>query len=75
MAVQADLLDALSSLPGVESQAFLGQTASQIDIQVRYGGTTPLHLALYQRLRSNPVFSGMETQTGRQQVTLCLSGC
>ncbi len=75
MAVQADLLDALSILPGVESQAFLGQTASQIDIQVRYSGTTPLHLALYQRLRSNPAFSGMETQIGRQQVTLCLSGC
>ena len=75
MAMQADLLDALSNLPGVESQAFLGQTSGQMDLQVRYGGAMPLHLALYQRLRSNPAFAGMETQTGRQQVTLCLSGC
>lgn len=75
MAVQADLLDALTGLPGVESHAFLSQSEGQMDIQVRYAGPTPLHLALFQRLRSNAAFAGMETQTGRQQVTLCLSGC
>ncbi len=75
MGVQADLLDAIASLPGVESHAFLGQSGGQMDLQVRYSGQTPLHLALYQRLRSNPAFAAMDTQTGRQQVTLCLSGC
>ena len=75
MAVQADLLDALTGLPGVESHAFLGQSQGQMDIQVRYAGPTPLHLALYQRRRSNPAFTAMETETGPQQVTICLSGC
>lgn len=75
MAAQADLLDALAGLPGVESHAFLGQSGNQMDLQVRYGGQIPLHLALYQRLRGNPAFAAMETQAGRQQVTLCLSGC
>jgi len=75
MAVQADLLDALAGLPGVESHAFLGQSQGQMDIQVRYAGPTPLHLALYQRLRSNPAFTAMETETAPQQVTICLAGC
>lgn len=75
MAAQADLLDALAALPGVESHAFLGQSGNQMDLQVRYGGQIPLHLALYQRLRANPAFAAMETQAGPQQVTLCLSGC
>lgn len=75
MAVQADFLDALAGIPGVESHAFLGQSQGQMEIQVRYAGPTPLHLALYQRLRSNPAFAAMQTETGPQQVTICLSGC
>ncbi|WP_242076339.1 hypothetical protein [Brevundimonas diminuta] len=75
MAAQADFLDALTGLPGVESQAFLGQADGQMDMQVRYGGSTPLHLALYQRLRNNPAFSAMETESVGQQVIVCLSGC
>jgi len=75
MGVQADLLDALATLPGVETSAFLSQSAGQMDLQVRYAGAMPLHLALHQRLRSNPAFAGLEAQSGRQQVTLCLSGC
>lgn len=75
MAVQADLLDALAALPGVEQQAFLGQDGNQISMQIRYGGSVPLHLALYQRLRSNPAFSAMQTQAAPQSVTLCLNGC
>ena len=75
MAVQADLLDALSTVPGVQSQAFLGQSASQMDLQVRYAGAMPLHLALYQKLRSNPSFAAMKTEANAQQITLCLSGC
>jgi hypothetical protein len=42
---------------------------------VRYAGNMPLQFALYNKLRSNPAFAGMQpTATGRS-VTLCLSGC
>lgn len=75
MDVQADLLDALASLPGVESHAFLGQDGTRINLQVRYGGSTPLHLALYQRLRDKPAFADMQAVTAPQSVTLCLDGC
>lgn len=75
MDVQADLLDALASLPGAESHAFLGQDSAQINLQVRYGGPTPLHLALYQRLRGKPAFATMQAVTAPQSVTLCLDGC
>lgn len=75
MDVQADLLDALAGLPGVESHAFLGQDAARINLQVSYGGTTPLHLALYQRLRNRPAFANMQAVTAPQSVTLCLDGC
>ena len=59
----------------MQSQAFLGQSASQMDLQVRYAGAMPLHLALYQKLRSNPSFAAMKTEANAQQITLCLSGC
>lgn len=75
MAAQADFLDALTGLPGVESQVFLGQSDGQMSLQVRYGGAMPLHLALYQRLRSNPAFTEMKTESVGQQVIVCLSGC
>lgn len=75
MGVQADLLDALGAIQGVDQHAFLGQDAKQINIHVRYSGSTPLHLALFQRLRSNPAFAAMQSQTAPQQVILCLNGC
>lgn len=75
MGVQADLLDALGAIQGVDQHAFLGQDAGQINIHVRYSGATPLHLALFQRLRSNPAFAAMQSQTAPQQVILCLNGC
>lgn len=75
MGVQADLMDALAAIQGVDQHAFLGQDANQISIHVRYSGSTPLHLALYQRLRSNAAFANMQSQTAPQQVTLCLNGC
>lgn len=75
MDVQADLLDVISDLPGVETHAFLGQDANQINLQVRYGGATPLHLALYQRLRGKAAFASMQARTAPQSVTLCLDGC
>lgn len=75
MGVQADLLDALGAIPGVDQHAFLGQDARQINIHVKYSGSTPLHLALFQRLRGNPAFAAMQSQTAPQQVILCLNGC
>jgi hypothetical protein len=75
MAAQADFLDALTALPGVESQVFLEQVTGQFSLQVRYSGSTPLHLALFQRLRSNPAFAKMTSETAPRQVTICLNGC
>lgn len=75
MADQADLLDALSSTPGVENNVFLGQQGSQLSFQVRYGGTLPLQLALYQKLRANPAFAQMKATAVGQSITLCLSAC
>lgn len=75
MGVQADLLDALGAMQGVDHHAFLGTSGNQITINVRYSGSAPLHIALFQRLRNIPAFSAMDSRTGPQQVTLCLNGC
>ncbi len=75
MAIQADLLDALGAMPGVESHVFLEQETGQFSVQVRYGGSTPLHLALFQRLRSNPAFAKMTSETASRQVIICLNVC
>ncbi len=76
MPVQAAFLDALAGLPGVESHAFLPGSQGQMNVQVRYAGPTPLGLALYQRLHSNPAFSAMDAENpAPQQVTICLDGC
>lgn len=72
---QADLLDVLGSLEGVESQAFIEQSSNQVVFSVRYSGRTPLHLALFQRIRSNPRFAGVRTEVQGQTVILCISGC
>jgi hypothetical protein len=75
MAMQADVLDALGSIAGVQSQVFLGQTGKQVSFQVRYNGQLPLQMALYLKLRSNPAFAQMQPTTQGQNVVLCLSGC
>jgi hypothetical protein len=75
MAMQADLMDALSAIPGVENQVFLGQNGGQVSFQVRYGGALPLQMAIYQRLRANPAFANMQPTVQGQSITLCLSGC
>lgn len=75
MDMQADLMDALGSMPGVEKQAFLGQNGNQVSFQVRYSGSVPLQMALYQKLRSHPAFAQMQPTVQGQSVTLCLSGC
>jgi hypothetical protein len=75
MDMQADLMDALGSMAGVEKQAFLGQNGNQISFQVRYSGSVPLQMALYQKLRSRPAFAQMQPTVQGQSVTLCLSGC
>jgi hypothetical protein len=75
MAMQADLLDALQATPGVQSQNFVSQAANEMRFTVRYAGSVPLQLALFQELRSNPVFAGMQSTADGRSVLLCLSGC
>jgi hypothetical protein len=75
MAMQADLLDALSATPGVEKQVFLGQSANQVSFQVRYSGSLPLQMALFQQLRNKPGFAQMQPTSDGNSVVLCLSAC
>jgi hypothetical protein len=75
MAAQADFLDAVASLPGVQNQVFLNQTSTQMEIQIRYSGSEPLHLALFRRLRNSPAFADMVTETVPGRLSICLSGC
>ncbi len=75
MAMQADLIDALQSTTGVQSQNFVSQADNEMRFTVRYAGTMPLQLALFQKLRSNPAFAGMQSKADGRSVLLCLSGC
>lgn len=75
MEMQADVMDALAAISGVEKQVFLAQNGNQISFQVRYGGPMPLQMALYQKLRSKPAFAQMKPTIAGQAVTICLSGC
>jgi hypothetical protein len=75
MDMQADLMDALTGISGVEKQVFLGQAGNQISFQVRYGGPMPLQMALYQKLRANPAFAQMRPTTQGQSIVICLSAC
>ena len=75
IAMQADLLDALQSTPGVQSQGFISQAGTEMRFSVRYAGSVPLQLALYQKLRSNPQFANMQSTVQGRSVLLCLSGC
>lgn len=75
MAAQADLMDALAAVPGIENQTLMSQSATQLDLRVRYSGAEPLNLALFRRLRSSPAFAGMDTQMSPGQLIVCQSGC
>lgn len=74
LAMQADILDVLSAIPGISGSAFLEQSGDQMTFQVRYTGSTPLHLALYQRMRANARFAEMKAEAAPQSVLICLSG-
>lgn len=75
MAMQADILDALQATNGVEAQNFVSQQGNEMRFTVRYAGSTPLQLALYQKLRANPAFAGMQSTVNGRSVLLCLAGC
>lgn len=75
MAAQADILDALQQTPGVESENFVSQTATDIRFTVRYSGNVPLQMALYQKLRSQPAYAGMTAKVDGRSVLLCISAC
>jgi hypothetical protein len=75
MAMQADLLDALQSTPGVSGQNFVSQAGNEMRFTVSYAGGMPLQLALFQKLRNNPAFAGMQSKVDGRSVLLCLSGC
>lgn len=75
MAAQADLMDALAGMQGVSRHAFIAQGRDQISVQVSYQGSTPLHLALYQKLRGIPTFAHATAQAEGRSVLMCLDGC
>ena len=75
MGMQADIFDALGSISGVAKQAMLAQTDNQMSFQVSYQGGTPLQLALFQKLRSNPAYAKMRPTVEGRTITLCVSGC
>ncbi|AHE52396.1 hypothetical protein [Sphingomonas sanxanigenens] len=75
MAMQADILDALQATQGVESQNFVSQAGNEMRFTVRYAGSVPLQLALYQKLRGRPGFANMQSTANGRSVLLCLSGC
>ena len=75
MAMQADIMDALSTTPGVQGQSFVSQSGKEMRFLVKYAGGLPLQLALYQKLRSKPGFGAMVSTAQGRSVLLCLSGC
>lgn len=75
MAMQADVLDALQGMPGVQGQNFVSATGTEMRFTVRYSGAMPLQLAIYQKLRGRPGFADMQANAEGRSVTLCLSGC
>ena len=75
MAAQADILDALQQTPGVESENFVTQSATEIRFTVRYSGNVPLHMALYQKLRVHPEYAGMTATADGRSIMMCVSAC
>lgn len=75
MAMQADVLDALQATPGVQGQKFVAADNAEMRFTVRYAGSMPLQLALYQQLRTRSGFGDMQATAEGRSVLLCLSGC
>ena len=75
MSMQADLMDALSTVAGVESPAFVSQTTTELRVNVNYAGSQPLQLAIFQKLRAKPEYAGMQASVEGRSILLCLSGC
>ncbi|WCT80249.1 hypothetical protein [Novosphingobium humi] len=75
MAMQADLMDALGSLPGVSNPAFVSSNATELQVNVTYAGAAPLQFALYQKLRDKPAFAGMQVSAEGRSVLLCIQEC
>jgi hypothetical protein len=75
MAMQADLMDALSTLPGASNPAFVSSSATELRINVTYAGATPLQFAVFQKLRDKPAFAQMQASSDGRSVLLCLQGC
>lgn len=75
MAAQADLMDALAAVPGVENPTMLSQSGGQLELRLRYSGDEALNLAIFRKLRSSPAFAGMDTQMTPGQLIICQTGC
>lgn len=75
MAVQGDLMDAITTLPGVENTAFVSQTGTELRVNVVYAGAQPLQFALAGKLRGKPAFAHMQGQADGAAVLLCLGPC
>lgn len=75
LAQQADILDALQTTPGVESENFVSQTPTDLRFTVRYAGNAPLQMALYMKLRSQPAYAGMTANADGRSILMCISAC
>jgi hypothetical protein len=75
MGMQADLMDALAQVPGVENPAFVSQSATELRVNVTYAGAQPLQFAIYQKLRAHPAFAAMQATADGRSIVLCLAAC
>ena len=75
MGAQADLMDALAAVPGIENPTMLSQSRGQLELRLRYSGDAALNLAIYRKLSSSPAFTDMDTQMTPGQLIICQTGC
>ena len=75
MGMQADVMDALATLPGASNPAFVSSSETELQINVTYAGAMPLQFALFQKLRAKPAFSGMQASAEGRSILLCLQAC
>jgi len=75
MGMQADLMDALSTLAGASNPAFVSSSDTELQINVTYAGAMPLQFALFQKLRDKPAFAGMQASAEGRSILLCLQAC
>ena len=75
MAMQADLMDALTAIPGVQGSNFVSQSPSELRVNVGYAGTQPLQFAIFQKLRDKPAFAAMRPTAEGASIMLCIAIC